>query len=425
MLQFVSANAIARDGGVMWQPVDLAQMQFFQIYRTYGSVVAQVYDNVAKVNGWIDLYALPYALRSSPMTLDQYFAGNPAVTYFKEEPDWEYNFDTVRFYYANAYDFVVRGVNNNFPVDEQLLPSQMVDALVSRKSTDASHYSRMYRNCLFTCNGLIHKAGVDKAGIMLSEAGKTAYRSQDNRVGILDFEALGGVTCRSLTDDDFVYPGEEKVLDQVVYIDMPKGQFLDTVTPYLVCAGKLLLEESPLTVVSSQRMKIDLRKLNLKELYLDVFKDIDLSDCPLTRDPSYDDRVVVNEFDSDAVQRWFLTYVNTFIVIVPRTGMQYRYQALENTDMQGQYRLRRKKDPQLPVVINRHRFGEYNIHEYDNGFIFTVPYHWLSRPMWHTTTRTDQIGTNYGLLRHQMQSNEPYQRAEAYLLYLQSPQIQS
>jgi hypothetical protein len=184
MLHFVSAVGILRDGGTMWSDALVAQVSLYQIYRDYTAVVVKIHDDVTNVNGWVDLYQLPYVLRSSPQTCDQYFATGAAIRYMTEEPNWDDAWDTAKFYFTNAYGYHLRGVNANFDVSETLLPGQQVDCLLSHPEvTKASVYDRMYRNCLFTVDGLIHHAGYSPEGIYLYEAGKTIYRHGDNRVG--------------------------------------------------------------------------------------------------------------------------------------------------------------------------------------------------------------------------------------------------
>lgn len=423
MLHFVSAQGVLREGGVMWTPAAIGSTGLYQVFRDYTSILVQIYDDAAHVNGWIDLYSLPYVLRQQPASISTYLASGVALKYYTDTPDWEAGFDSVRFYFANAYGYEPKGFNNDFPEDEVLLNDQIVDVLLRHPKADNSIYSRLFKNCLFTCNGFIHKAGVSTTGIALSQAGRTAYKSQDNRFGVLDFEALGGVTMRALTDKDFIYPTDEQVLDQVVYIDVPQGQTLEGQTVMLVCAGRLYYDDSPLTVVSSTRIKIDLRKLNLLNLYYDTHRGMDLSACPLTRDPNIDDQLVVAEFNTDKVLRWFLTYVNSFLVFVPRSGITVTYRKLNETDQCGIYRLYEENDPQLPVSINRNRIGEYNVQGYDGFFTFSVPYYWLERKMWWTTTQKDQMGVNYGIIRDQRDSNVPRVDADAYLLRIAAPHV--
>lgn len=423
MLHFVSAQGVLREGGTMWTPAAIGNTGLYQVFRDYTSILVQIYDDVAQVNGWIDLYALPYVMRRQPVSISAYLAGGATVKYLKDSPDWEAGFDSVRFYFANAYGYEPKGFNNDFPEDEALLSDQIVDVLLRHPKADNSIYPRQFRNCLFTCNGFVHKAGVSATGIVLYQAGRTAYKSQDNRFGILDFEALGGVTMRPLTDKDFIYPTDDKVLDQVVYIDVPQGQTLEGQTVMLVCAGRLYTDDSPLSIVSSTRIKIDLRKLNLLNLYYDTYKGMDLSACPLTRDPNIEDKLVVAEFDTDKVIRWFLTYVNSFLVFIPRSGVTVTYRKLNPTDQCGIYRLYEAKDPQLPVSINRSKIGEYNIQEYAGFFTLSVPYYWLERKMWWTTTRKDELGTNYGIIRDQLDSNVPRYDADAFLLRIAAPHV--
>lgn len=423
MLQFVSANGILRDGGIMWTPVNIGSMQLFQIYRQYTHVLVQIYDTDLHRNGWVDLYKLPFVLRSSPMTMDQYFANGAVISYLPDEPGWDYELDTVRFYFASAFSYQSRGVNNNFPADEDLLPGQMIDALLYHPDVKPSTYSRIFNNCLVTCNGLVHRIGVVPEGIMVYEAGKTTYRSEDNRFGFLSFEELGGIKTVPMTDDMFIYPTDDEQLEQAVYLELPDGSALEDKSVFLVCAGKLYLDVSPISIVSSKRIKIDLRRLDLLNLYMDVWQSMDLSECPLTRDPVLEDRVVVAEFDSDAVIRWFLKFAATFLVVIPRPNVSVRYQMLDNVDQLGLYRMFRDANAQLPVSINRRRMAEYTIQEYYDRYTLTVPYYWLSHPMWWTTSREDQMGTNYALLRDQTESNLPKRPAEAYLVYIQSPHV--
>lgn len=414
MLQLLSATAVAQNTYNGWTDVTLGGMPLHRIYSTYSSVILRVYDTINDQNGFIDLYQLPIVTRSTPQTLNNYLAIAAGLTITLAEEDLIKGKKYVPFYYATAWDYRLKGFNNLFHPDTELLPDQKVDVLLYHpKVTD---YRRLQNNALFTVNGLIHRSDISDVGVVLYQGGRTITRFNDNRVGVLDFSTIGEFEILPIEDNMIKAVSPEIGFNDVVYFDLPVS--LEGKTIFIVLGGVLHALDNVLDVVGSNRVKINFKHHNLLDQFYNTYKVLDLSSLPLTRDVNVEDQFVTAEFSQDEFIRAFLKLSQTFFVVIDATGISVQRKKLNYTDQPGIYRHFEEQQPDLPVQIGTGFISEYNIKEQDGFWVLSLPHGTTNNYVWKTTTAVDEVGVNYSLIRDQRESYYPRAAASAYLLYI-------
>lgn len=417
MLRVISAEVIAAGTYGGWHSAQLTGVPLFQIFQRYSAAIVRVYDTVAETNGYLDLYQLPVVVRSTPMELDAYLAIAVGIVVLPDDARVAGTVPQVRSYFANAYGYALKGFNNLFHPDTELLPDQKIDLLLYH--SDITEYRRLQENALITVNGLIHRVDYTENGLVIFEGGRTVIKCNDNRISVLDFTELGGIHTVPITPDMIRSANDTLSLEDSLYIDLPET--LEGKTVFLVLGGILYLMDSAFDMVNSQRLRLTLKRYDLVEWFFDNYTRLDLSELPMTLDVNDPKKFVEGEFHTDAFVRAVLAMSQTFFVVVPTTGLTIEKVRLNETDMPGLYRTQDGVLPDVPVVIGNGYLVSYNV-EYQWGFnALAVPNNVAFNRVWKTTTKSDNLGVNYQLLRDQNEPNRPLKRPAAHLLYISKP----
>lgn len=413
MLQLLSASAVTAGTYGNWHTVDIGNTALNKIYQQYAAVILYVYDDANLVNGYLDLYTLPVVTRTSPMTLNAYLKMAVGLKTAFSAEEVTRGTQYVSHYFASAFGYTLKGFNNKFHPDTELLPDQKVDLLLYHP--EVTDYRRLQANSLFTVNGLVHRSDISADGIVLYQGGRTVTKSFDQRVGILDFSTLGTVTTVPITDDMIKAVNDEISLYDVVYFDLPTP--LEGKTLFLVLGGVLHAVSSAYDIVGSQRVKVNLSRIKLIDLFYATYNSLDLDELPLTRDVNLPTQFVVNEFKTDAYVRALLQMSQSFFVVLDATGVSVNERKLDFTDREGIYRSFESSIPDLPVRVGN-RFAAYNVKEQDGFWTFSVPHSVLDNKMKDRAGEVDQLGINYQLVRDQNESYHPHYHANAELVYI-------
>lgn len=413
MLQLLSASAVVAGTYGNWTTVDVGNTPLYKIYQRYSAVLLRVYDTDTGQNGYVDLYTLPVVTRSSPMTLNSYLAIAVGLTVMTVNETATRGTQYVAHYFASAYGYTVKGFNNKFHEDTELLPDQKIDALLYHP--DVTDYRRLQASALFTVNGLVHRSDISDTGVILYQGGRTITLGGDQRIGVLDFSTLGNLTTVPITDAMIKAVNADISLYDVVYFDLPEP--LEGKTVFLVLGGVLFAVNPAFDVVGSQRVKVHLSRIKLIDQFYKTYQTLDLSELPLTRDSNLPTQFVVNEFKTDAFVRAYLKLSQSFFVVLDTTGVTVQERKLDFTDHPGIYRSWESALPDLPVRVGD-RFAAYNVKEQDGFWTFSVPHATLDNKMKDRGGEQDSMGVNYQLVRDQNESYHPHYYANAEVVYI-------
>lgn len=386
MYQLLESKVIASKTFGNWQTADLSAVRMVTIFQLYPSAIIYVYDVTGDQNGWIDLYQIPVLIRSSAQTLTQYLSLASGLPLLTDDPYAVRGDNYVRFLFAQSYGFYVKGTNKAFSVGEDLLPDQRVDILLSK--TGMTDYSSIVDTGLFTVNGLFFRPwAIDGTGITLNDAGRAAVKVNDNRVGLLDFSAIGNVTTLPITADMIQGGGTSTPLYRGFFINTTET--LSGKTAGIVIGGKLFLLDGIVQIVGETKLKVNSQFLDLMAMFYETYEALDYSDLGLTANVNFPDQFVAAEFTTDKIITNFFTHNQSFLVLIDGVNLSKETITLKDTGVPGIYITSSDTVPDLPVQVGNGFISEYNIEQRDGFWVLSVPHYSQDNAFFNTTARTD------------------------------------
>lgn len=409
MYQLIQAHVLTSGSFNNWEPASISSKRLLEIFQLYPACIVYVYDQTNDLNGWIDLYQLPVAIRTSVLTLEQYLSVAVGLPIVEEDPFGERGDNYVRYLFTQAYSFMMRGTNSNFSNDENLLPDQKTDILLYRN--DITDYTSIVNKSLVTVNGLLFRAWpVDGEGILLNGAGKYASKLNDNRVGLIDFSNIGDIATYPITEGMIKGGGDSLPLYRGFFIDVDVS--LSGKTPALVIAGKLYILDTAVQVIGETRLRIDMTKINLLNHYYETYEHVDYGTIPLSTDANDVDQTVAAEFLTDTVIKAFFTHFQSFLVTIDSVNLTKELMPLKHTHIPEVYLSPTSAHPDLPVVIGNGFISEYTLFERDGFWALSIPRFLRSNQFYETIPNEDR-----SLVRDQRYGYNAYRPAAAnYLL---------
>lgn len=405
MYQLLHAYALKSGSFDDWAPVDIGGVRLLTIFQTYPSCVCYLYDATNDDNGWLDLYSLPVSVRTSVQTLNQYLTLATGLDLSEENPTRDKGDEYVKFLFAQAYKFKLRGTNANFSPDEDLLPDQKIDILLSRD--DITDYTSIVNKSLTTVNGLFFRAWpMDGKGIQIDGGGRAAVKYNDIRVGFLDFTNIGDTATYPITESMIKGGGTSAPLSKGFFIDT--GLSLAGKTVGLVIAGKLFLLDNVVQLISESRVLVDFTQVNLLNHFYETYGYLDYSDLGISVDINAVDQVVASEFKTDAVIKAFMVHPQTFLVTIDATGLVKKSLPLKRTKTKALYLSPTSTHPDMPLLIGPGFIAEYNVFERDGFWAVTVPHYESSNLFYETIPDEDR-----SLVRDQRYGYSPYRPNDA------------
>lgn len=390
-----------------WTELEAGSSPIFLLFLKYEKVLIKLSNTVSLESGWMNIYDLPAELRTSGMKMEDYLARAKPYTiklYTETADSSATHANYVRSLFANDYGFKQKMVNRNLHPDSDLAPDQMLDLLISHDEIE--DYKSIVDNALFTVNGLVHRATAIEQGIMIYEGARTQVKSNDNRVGILDFKGMGGLTVYPF-QDDWLVVHEGKEIYKAAYFKVPFDLTGKSVA--LVMGGFLYFLNPVLDIVGNDVMKINFRFIDLIDQFYSNYEKIFYpEDFPLTRHPIFTDRFVTKEFHTEEYIRAALKLSQSFFVVVNTPKLIIKTIRLDNCQQPGQYRAYSKDYPDLPVKIGHGYLPEFNVVPH-NGFYTLACPHYLQE---HAVRYKSDI-SDYKLVRDQQHSSHPVSYAQA------------
>lgn len=410
MYQYIQAQTRTKGNFNDWEKTDIREMRLVSIFTQYTNALVYLYDQENDQNGWLDLYSLPVSVRSSVAKLNEYLAVVSGLSLIVDDPFAVRGDNYVRFLNAMAYKFTFKGTNANFSPEENLLPDQQVDLLLSRDGI--SDYTNITNKALFTVNGLCFRSWpLDGIGISLNHAGKFASKRNDLRVGILDFTTIGAVSTYPITTDMIRGGGKELPLSGGFYLTSPTP--LTGKTVGLVIAGKLFLLDKEVSVTGETRIQVHMPNINLLNLFYDTHNYLDYESIPLTLNENNVEQVVAAEFTTDAVITAFLTLPYSFLVVIDAVNLEKEHVALKRTLVDGIFISPTKTLPDLPLQIGSGYLSEYALWERDGFWAIQAAHSRTDRRLYETIPSSERL-----LIQNQRYGYRPEQDSEARFLLI-------
>ncbi|MND22215.1 hypothetical protein D3C81_144690 [compost metagenome] len=355
---YTLVNALARTRGRTgrWSEVDLSAMDVFKLWTDY----SRIYLILSS-----PLYPKPLALDLNEVrsritrvrpgtTVTQWLAGlgNEALPTTTEVPVISPKFAQYRDAVAAGYK--IDPSHRSAAFGNDYLPSDAHDLRLFKEGVDTK---RFYDNCLVEVNGLLHRTDYDSEANYVIDGAKSGRIANDNHVGILNFEPLGGVQIVPITEA-MITPGGT-VPDLYINTILSPGIDLSTKTVMLSFMGYLLPFGKALRRIGDGSFTIDLRNQIVMDWYFEARKLIDLSTVTehLTYKNGGYDQVALEEFNSDAVVKAMLLLPQTFLVVINNDDIYVDREQLEISKTPDRYFT--KTRPLWPVIFGKGRVFGY------------------------------------------------------------------
>jgi hypothetical protein len=390
MYTLLSAKALDKLSLGDWIDLDAGNQPLFTLFLRYSNVLLQLSNSSSLEQGWASINDFPVTLRTSGVKLNDYLAtaADNTIKLYSETPVKANNSEEpnyVRSLFANDYGFKQKLINRNLHPDSELAPDQQLDLLISHEEIE--DYQSIVDNALFTVNGLLHQAEAIDQGIMIYEGARTIVKADDNRVGILDFKALGGVKTYPFQDDWLVIH-EGKDVSKTAYFEFPFS--LDGKSVLLSMGGFLYFIDPVVDYVGGNKVKVNFRFIDLVSQY---YANVDMiyrpDDFPLTKFTRVDDLVNTAEIYTEDYIRATMHLSQSFFIVVNTPRITVARTRLDKLFDAGNYRTVGKNYPDLPVRIGHGYLPEFNVLERERFYVLSCPHYLTKNAIRHTVPADD------------------------------------
>lgn len=216
-----------------------------------------------------------------------------------------------------------------------------------------------YDNCLVEVNGLLHRVDYDSEACYAMEGGRTGRISNDNLVGIINFQALGGVRTIPITDAMLTPGGSDPSLfiNAIITVD----EDLTDKTVMLCFMGFLLPWGRALKRIGDKAFSVDLRNQVIYDWYFRAKDRIYLETVRqhMTYKNGNYNQVALEEFQSNEVVRELFKLSQTFLVVINNNDIYVDREQLEVSKTPDRYFT--KTRPLFPVVVDKGELLSYRV----------------------------------------------------------------
>lgn len=366
MYEFNRAVARFIGDGHVWDNPDIGIMPCNQIFLKYREVYAVLQNNFLEGVMTLDLRKIRTALDNSSLTFDEWLVanGNKALPTVEGIPTVEYH--SMR--YGDAYDarYTLKGTDSRYSPDMVITPEHQVDILLSGAEVD---YSKMVRQCLFTVNGLFHRASASEHGVYLLRGAESCNKLNQINAGILNFQDVGQFDCLEFKANYFKKPVKLLPYSDSVYIRFPRK--LTGKTLFLVMGGFLITPNSDaFKVVNDDTLLVNMKRLPYHRFFYELLKRANLDSMGL--DTTGDDRRSVAELDSDEAIKQFFLLPHSFLVLLDNPDVTIQEDQLMGTGIPGRWEYHTYPAGVMRVSDGTH--PEYRVLEQEGVFVLaTLP----------------------------------------------------
>lgn len=352
----------------VWETPDIGATACDKIFTTYREVYVVLSNKFIEGALTLDLSLIRSKIETLTITFDEFLVanGNSSLPTVDGYPVVE----TSIMRYGDAYDagYSILGTDHMVDPETVVTPEHQVDVLFRRDGVD---YEKMIRTCLFTVNGLFHRASASTKGVYLLRAGESCNISQETNFGIANFQDIGEFECLSFKDEYFKKPLKLLPYKDKLFIKFPKK--LTGKTIFLVLGGFLLTPSNAcFKLLNDDTLEVSMNRLPWHRYFYGALKNINLESLGLN--VIKDDRRAISELDSDDAIKKFFLLPQSFLVVFDTQKMTIVEDQLQDMGIPGRWEY-----PGYPQGIIRTKYGfhpEYRALDQDGVFVLaTMPQH--------------------------------------------------
>lgn len=407
MYQYLSAIAKAKGTASQWKEVDLNQVTFEEIQKTYSKVIFTLENPFLAGERFVTLDQMMSVGVNMSLTVEQFLSVNDNTALPDSTIPFEVQQKTVTYRDAWRAGYKVHYITPGGTAGSNQVISDRVNLLLEREGTS---YEDLYNNCLFTVNGLFHLSDYNSNGLHIIEGGRSVQHANQNKIGILNFTEIGNVQEVPITSA-MISKGLDTEIpySKATYVKL--GQSLAGKTPLVVIGGYLHILDDVYQVVNEEEgiIKITLDHVNLMHRLFESRKLITTATLALSSHQMNSSLIAPSELYSDAVIESYLTLPQSFVVLVDAESLYVKPHPLEHSHINGIYYTSR--DPLFPVRSRTGIFPEYWVREEDDKYVLSMV-DGLSRNYEFETTPWRESP----YVSPSLESNDPYDFVKADLL---------
>ncbi len=344
--QLVAAKVRSKGLDAVWADVDITAKSISSLYADYSDVWLTLSHPSLSKNVFLrlesvrDLVSSSYHAVTIPVWLQA--IGSMALPTVASMP--EFKLRQVRCSDAWRAGYDIKPFDRTRHEDSQIPYGEKDDLLLTREGVDFQTYSRF---ALVSVNGYFHRTGSGARGLTVVDGGRTGRQLNDNQVSIHSFYGVGALDFIPITADMVYKTAENGRLADRAYIELPYS--VEDKKVLLVIGGFLHVLDETYNQIGPRSICVNMNKISLAERYFESCDVLDLSSLPLTKIDDDKTLISVDELESDAVIRAYLSLSQSFLVVVNTKELIVRRHPVPNSQLPGRYEVPQGTE-RLPLI---------------------------------------------------------------------------
>lgn len=222
-----------------------------------------------------------------------------------------------------------------------------------RKNTDPTD---VYKHCLFTVNGMLHKSDTDGEFVYVLKGAISAKLSRRNQLGIWSFKNMSEIRSYSITDNMITKQHDTSKFSDRAYITIPEDPAGKSV---LLSLGGYLVRPHPEVFykVGDQTYCVVLSRLPILERFFESRDVLDYSSLDLDRTTANPNQINLEQFYSDEVMSKYITLTQSFVIVMDKDNIFFNEEYLNNSNLPGMFI--GYTEPKYPLFAGHGKICEY------------------------------------------------------------------
>ncbi len=353
MYTLVSAMGLSRADN-RWKTLDLTTLPMADLYEGYSQSFAVVTNTfTGSQQLCLDLNTIKTQFESFTTPLPTVFTalGSQTLTTSTTIP----TITTVYAYYADAIraGYKIQPVKEGVDITVDIPQEEKTWLQFTKPNID---YNLLYSTCLISINGLYHLTDTDGTKLQVVDGMKSARISGRNQAGVTSFRDVGTLEFLPITTGMVHRRYAGVPLSYHMYINV--GTERVGKTAMLVLGGYLhVLDDKTFTQVGPTIYCINFENFPLRDRFMEMRKNIDVSSLNLDIDAQNPDKVSDGQLHSDAVLTAIATLSQSFLVFVNNPTLFVERDPIQTSRIRTKYIS--YTEPMYPMVAGLGRLCDY------------------------------------------------------------------
>ncbi|MBE0438324.1 MAG: hypothetical protein IBX57_00960 [Gammaproteobacteria bacterium] len=352
MYTFINAFVKEKTPRSVWIEKDISSETMNYIFSNYLDVLLVLDTPFIEKPQTINIRDLPphFEAQRSFKTLIEWLVsiGSFGLELTDFFPDLNYVTAEYRNAFQAGYDAQLVNPNQHHTVNSARY--DQTDLRITREGTD---YLKLYNECLFTVNGILHRTNYVEDALHVVDGGKSNQVSGENHLGIYHLGMLGNIKLVPITREHVHSNGLEQPLGEVAYIKIDERyENLEGKTVLMSLGGYLhiLDEGGVLSRVNERLVRVNFKDYNLPARVYDLMKRIDTSRITrkLSKSTVNPKQFSVAELYSDDVIKDYCSMSQSFFIIVDTPTIHVDKETPEFSSLPGKFYYR--PQPKYPMI---------------------------------------------------------------------------